>query len=1086
MKKYSKYLIILFVILSAMIISCFIPIKANKLIPIIETQIANDIGVKVHMDKLILRTGPFLKLKTPVIHVLYNDGQKFAQLDNVKFYLPWHSLFNTPKVSSIKIKKLHLRINSDDKLLNDILEKNKNRDIVEAPNVYLDSYKVSYNNKAKKNVYTLEGQDLLLDKIRKYKNFKISTTGTFSIGNIKYISYDLNLQPNFDFSGRYLTSDITNYTEQIKELDFHSDIIADLKIYKNQNDLVQASGFINVDNISVLDYSKKNPKSFVYLTLWGDKASILSNIYTSVNQKIYVEGMLNNSKKASLDLKVKTDDIKLAELHEKLKILSEFSFLKSIGSVNGILTANFTLKGDLNKIKSNGFIKISNASFCADGVKIENINSDIDLSNNKINIKEAIGYVNKAPITAKGYIDKNIDLEFKLDNVALKHLSPSSIGVKSGVINLITNISGTFDSIQHKENVQIEDLKISNKNIDLNLERIELNTNKNNTAYVKNVICKTPETDFIKIPTMKVIIDKNSLKIPNTNIYMPNSMVTINTIFENIATKTFNYSLFAEGFINSKDITRFSNKSLRYPLLFQANGNKNIHNIVSQVLVENTEMFDEPTLINLSAKVDKNNLKFDDLSLYSFTGKLKNDFKLNLKGQRKATISGNIDNILEPNFKNLRIFIPQQLCLHLFDTIIQFKGDIFINNVISNLDIVGQIVINNLSNQAFQLNLTNAILDFNKNILQLNAPFIKINDSSLSASGNVSTKFMNGLNISNLNVKSKYINTDTLLMYKDLPLIKNISLKILDGKFYSEKIMVNLYDSSLHLYAFSSDLSLLENILTLKNISSEIFNGKIGGTVAYNLKDEKFNTNIMARSVSAEPIFNIISTRNENISGTMDFDALLKGELTSKQSLNGNVKFIVNNGRMSSLGKLEHLLYAQNVIADNMLRTSLSVVTKAITLKDTGLFKYLRGDISLENGLANINLLQSQGPLMSLFIKGKFNPVDNNARLVVLGRLSDEIMSGLGAFGDFSLNKLMIMLTGEEVKTPVLPEDYEKIPQLPMKNTKEFRSVINGNIDKPSSVLLFNWISYSQKDLKQKEIPMQNVEIPKFVEDLPY
>ena len=77
----------------------------------------------------------------------------------------------------------------------------------------------------------------------------------------------------------------------------------------------------------------------------------------------------------------------------------------------------------------------------------------------------------------------------------------------------------------------------------------------------------------------------------------------------------------------------------------------------------------------------------------------------------------------------------------------------------------------------------------------------------------------------------------------------------------------------------------------------------------------------------------------------MDFDALIKGNLLTKSSLAGSIKFVINNGRMSTLGKLEHLLYAQNVIADSMLRTTLSVITKAITLKDTGLFKFMRGDI---------------------------------------------------------------------------------------------------------------------------------------------
>ena len=64
--------------------------------------------------------------------------------------------------------------------------------------------------------------------------------------------------------------------------------------------------------------------------------------------------------------------------------------------------------------------------------------------------------------------------------------------------------------------------------------------------------------------------------------------------------------------------------------------------------------------------------------------------------------------------------------------------------------------------------------------------------------------------------------------------------------------------------------------------------------------------------------------------------------------------------------------------------------------------------------------------------------------------------------------------------------DFEKLPQLPMKNTKEFRSIINGIVDKPSSVILFNWISYSEKSYRQKDVPMTDVKVPEFIESMPY
>lgn len=1086
MKKYSKYLIAAVCLMAFLITLCFIPINASKLIPTIEKQVSNELGVNIHIERLILRVGPLIKVKAPIMHMMYEDGQKFAQFDTVKFYIPWTSLIKkNPSIHTLEAKKLTVRVNSDDKYLSELLNKLQAKNFGETPNIHLKSYNISYKNKDNNEVYTASGQALELNKIPNFENFKLETVGNFIINNKQYISYDLSVTPKIDRPKEINTDGLQEFIEQIKELDFHSEIITDLKLYKT-NDVMQASGFINIDNISVLDPNKKDPKSFVYLTLWGDKASILSNIYTSANKKVYIEGMVNNNKKPVLDLKVKTDEINLNDLYQKVKILTDFSNLKDINSINGTLNANFALKGDLNKIKSSGFMKISNANIKANGVKIENINSDIDFSNNSVNIVKAIGYVNNAPIMAKGSINKNIDIELLMNKVELNHLCPASFGVKNGIASLVANISGTLDNISHKENLQIENLKIANDKADLAFDSIKIDTNKSNTAYINNILCKTKETEPIKIPSLKLFIERDSIRIPETNIFMPNSKFALKTEVTNYNTNDLSFNTSVNGFVNSKDIKSLKSYSARYPFKITVNGNKNIQNILAQILLEDTAVLDEPAIINLSSKVDKNVLKIDDLSVLSFNGTFADDYKMNLKGQKKIIVTGAVEDLKSPVMKNIRVFFPQQINLRVFDTLAQVKGDLFINGKFNKPDIVGQLALQNLFNQSMQLSVTNGVLDFNKNVVILNAPNVKIADSTMSVNATALTDISKAITVKNINIKSKYLNTDTLLMYKDNPMLKLYPVVVNDGKFYSERILANIYGAPLYISAFSGDIKLNDNILALKNISAELFNGKMSGSVDYDMKTEHFTSQIMARGVSAEPIFNVISTRKDSISGTMDFDTNLNGELTSKQSLNGNVKFIVQNGRMSTLGKLEHLLYAQNIIADNMLRTSLSVVTKAITLKDTGLFKYLRGDIQMEHGIANIKMLQSQGPLMALFIKGQYNPTNDYAKMVVLGRLSDEVVSGLGAFGDFSFNKLMVMLTGEDPKYNIVPEDFEKIPQLPSKNTKEFRSIINGIIDKPSSVQSFNWVSYSQKSLKQKDVPMTNIKVPSFVDELPY
>ena len=314
-----------------------------------------------------------------------------------------------PVINKIVAKKLNVRVNSNDKYLPDLLSKLEEKPFSEIPNIKLKEYSITYNNFRNGDKYNLKGQNFESRKLINYKNFQVKAQGDFSINDKKHIGYDVAVLPRFELQGSVDNAkiDFESFISQIKELDFHTDVIADLKIKKNADGETQTNGLINIDNMSVLDYGHRNPKSFIYVTFLGDKASVLSNIYAQGENKVYIEGYVNTSDKPIVDLKVKTDDIDLNTMYKKLKILTNFSKFKGIDSLNGGLNANFTLKGDLNKIKSNGYMKVTNASVKASGLKIDKINSDIDFSGNSINIVNATGYVDKSPIFAKGVISKD-------------------------------------------------------------------------------------------------------------------------------------------------------------------------------------------------------------------------------------------------------------------------------------------------------------------------------------------------------------------------------------------------------------------------------------------------------------------------------------------------------------------------------------------------------------------------------------------------------------------------------------------------------------------------------------------------------
>ena len=282
MKKQYRVLIITLVVIFAFCISvCFIPINATRLIPIVEKQVTKDLGINIHIERLILRLGPSLKLKAPAMHIMYRDGQKFGQFTNIKFFIPWSALVKKDIIiKSLKADKFILKLKSDDQYLSSFIEKLNSKKFAEIPDLKLKSYSISYNDVKASKVYKLTGTTFDTAKLKTYQNLQVNAIGEFLINENKYLSYDLSLYPNLEIpEKKFDFNDIALFLNQMEELNFYADIIADLKLYRNINNDLQISGLVNVDNISVLDASKKSPKSFIYLTFLGDKIGVLSNIY---------------------------------------------------------------------------------------------------------------------------------------------------------------------------------------------------------------------------------------------------------------------------------------------------------------------------------------------------------------------------------------------------------------------------------------------------------------------------------------------------------------------------------------------------------------------------------------------------------------------------------------------------------------------------------------------------------------------------------------------------------------------------------------------------------------------------------------
>ena len=160
-------------------------------------------------------------------------------------------------------------------------------------------------------------------------------------------------------------------------------------------------------------------------------------------------------------------------------------------------------------------------------------------------------------------------------------------------------------------------------------------------------------------------------------------------------------------------------------------------------------------------------------------------------------------------------------------------------------------------------------------------------------------------------------------------------------------------------------------------------------------------------------------------------------------------------------------------------------------IKNTAQFKTIKGNLSFSNGWATLNPVTTSGPSMAYYITGKYNLLNATANVVVLGRISAEVVSLLGPLGDLSVSKLTSYipkfgtLTGNLINALTSDPKNEKVSSIPQlssgnKNYKDFKVVFNGGVESKSSVksfkYSFKWLSNCDMSAIEKTTVKEQVQ----------
>lgn len=812
---------------------------------------------------------------------------------------------------------------------------------------------------------------------------------------------------------------------------------------------------------------------------------------------------------------------------QRIDILKIFKDLKKY-DIHANINTNLAIKNNKGDPDINGTIDLDKVSFIFGGKIFPKSSLKLAFKGDKAKINSSLHVNENSKAVISGFFNngknKLVNLQVISDELDIQDIvviakaMSKPFGIKnlqnisaSGLLKADFNIKSDFKKVQSNGYLKIKNANITDKSYNVSLNSVNADIDFSQDA----VNIKQAKANLNGQPvTIKGIINEKA----DANISLVANKLQLKGVLLALGqTKILHENTVLSGIVNVKASLK-GRLDKASPIINATVDNVSLKNKLTKTKIKLTkaiinsnctsEKNGKAEIVNLKItpnlpaiiSIPKVNLVFDEKNLtIEKTHLYVNNIQTNLFGK----ISNRNSN---PHLDSINISIPNQVSLPIegyADSKIVAKGYLKFTGDFNNPQIKGAIIIPLIHIPSMMLNIkdTNLQLD---NGINITCPQLRVANSLANFSAYIDNNFSNGIVAKNVNFSADNFDLNFLIpVFKNITRnsSQNLNITVINGKSHILKFKAgNVVSTNV-----ASDIRIKNNILYLENLLADAYFGKIGGSIYYDFTHNKTKLNLQGRGLSAKPAMMGLTGQNDDIKGKLDFDSNITMSGYSKnellRSLKGNLGFIISNGQMGVLGKFEHLLYAQNIVSNNVFKASLNLIAKALTVKNTGVYKYMKGKLAFSGGWATIQWIKTSGPSMSLYLTGRYYMPDDFANLVILGRISDDVVRILGPIGEFSVDKAISYIPKlGEIKSNLINQlttnpNYENtsmIPDLTPKTefpTKEFKVVIDGEVHKQSSVKSFKWISTPksiQYQIEQEVPPQQPIpEVPDFVNRLP-
>ena len=1103
----------------------------------ITETVKNQTGLVLIIKNYKINVSPKLEItiKADEINLFYPDKKQILSINKGEFNVSsLYLLKKEIKINKIKADKFQFStklLKNNQTSIQAYIEKNiKNKDKTftlskNTPKIDIANYIIKIKDEESGQKFKIKGKDFKLIQNLDYRYLSLSSNGEFYCFDKKYVTYTLKLaipKSIFDeVNTKLFDIPFNNFYKQ----NFYADLKSDLKIHTKNNQFDYVSGETNIDNFSIELGNTKLPPSYFHIKTDKGFAFITSKFYTNIDELTNIKAIIKVKKPYEIEMECNCPKADITNLQKlSSSVLDLLKIKNNIIEFNakGSISADFSIKSDFKKLKSNGSLKIENAQISHKKVPLvfSDINALIDFSNNSIKIKQSNLLINSQPVKITGTVcpDATGDIEISANNLDLKNIIkafptiglPKNIAIMSGKLSFLGKIKGKLANASPQINSNISNFaaidinsktKIAINNIILNTtiekQKLKGNIKLKKTSFILQNISNIYST--LTSENTSIDFDNKNIKILPAKFTTGKANMTLHGDIKNYNT-TPEATINASGTINTdflkSIINQYSNRTIVYnkgyiPFQTEIKSKQNQTFIDAKFLANNnnyiTPVFvnsysSTNTLTHSIIRIDKNNIDSLDISLYYAPNlnNLKNNVNT-FKLKKSIAFKGKINNYLKsPNFENIKlqtlnplnITIPQ-----INDSKADINTDLTINGNIEKPIITGIINATNIDIPLYFIKIQNAIINMSQNSITTQINSIKLRNTLVNAEVNIPQDFLKTNRINNLKIDIGYADMEYLM-----PLLQILGQsKYAPGVDFpytiiSGKINIKTFKNGvLKAENVTSDLCSKPNILYFKNLYANAYGGKAAGKVTYNIPYSSIHAQIQGRGMNAEAAAKDFMPQEQQISGRLNFDAdiIMFGNTPEQQTktLKGRADVLIQQGHLGQLGRFEHFLYAQNLLSQRLIYASLNSAKQAISPKDTGRFTYLKGMLKFNNGYVYLNPLITSGPQMSMYITGNLNPLTSEADLQILGKVSSEVSSSLGLLGSMTIKDFLDEHTkyGQTIASlfnfcnSELPEiDISKIPELTPNlryQTKNFRVLIIGDAKSVKSVKSFTWVN---------------------------